>query len=92
MSKDTARITWRDHVQNADQLTVLAEYADGSAVFLASHSGGLHQLGAWGELTLMKIDAQGKTLFREYQNSNGWKRPALKSETPDVDDLIGGAA
>ena len=64
--------TWRDHVSTDEEYTVLAEYDDGSAVCLGSHSGGDSADGEWGSLTLIKIDWDGTTTVRPYFGLLDW--------------------
>ncbi|WP_029061743.1 hypothetical protein [Labrenzia sp. DG1229] len=65
-----AEPSWRDHVEPGEHHTVLAEYDDGSAICLSGYAGGGAPGGAWSSMTLMRIDAQGETTFREFVSSD----------------------
>ena len=79
--KGTFEMTWRDHLDYADNQTVLAEFDDGSAVLLASYSGGSSEAGVFGELSLMQVSPTGEVFFRRYRAVGGWINPELLENT-----------
>lgn len=65
--------TWRDYIEPDEVYTILEELDDGSAVVLASYAGGANEKGEWGELTLMKLTADGETYFRHFEATEDWQ-------------------
>ena len=52
---------------------VLAEYDDGSTVFLSGYAGGAAIGGAWSTLTLMEKAPDGTLREREYKAQGDWR-------------------
>ena len=74
--------TWRDHINEGEQHIVLEEYDDGSAICLSGYTGGGSPLGYWGGVTLMKIEADGTTRFRNYEAvQENWSLPFTNSDS-----------
>ena len=70
------------HKQDADRIEaleaklaggVLAEYDDGSTVFLSGYAGGAAIGGAWSTLTLMEKAPDGTLREREYKAQGDWR-------------------
>ncbi len=60
----------------------VAEYDDGSKVYISSYAGGAAKEGAWGTLTLMFVDPDGNHTIRPYVAA-GPARPWPVQETKD---------
>jgi hypothetical protein len=71
--------TWRDFVTADERYTVLAEYDDGSAICLAGYAGGGNEKGLFGEITLMKLTADGSIFFRSYDSTTDWEAPVVET-------------
>lgn len=69
---------WKDHIPEDQRGDLLAQYDDGSAVFLAGYAGGGSEEGLWGSLELMRVSADGKTEFRPYSASGDWSESGVK--------------
>jgi hypothetical protein len=72
--------TWKDHVPEQERGSLLDEYDDGSAVLLASYSGGGSKEGAWGALSLMSVDSNGRTKFKRFEATTDWIDPEVTNE------------
>jgi len=76
---------WKDHVPEDQRGGLIAEYDDGSAILHSSSTGGAHPAGAWGEVTLMEIKADGTVTFWDYLRTR--KRAELSEARPADADL-----
>lgn len=54
---------------------VIAEYDDGSTVFLSGYAGGAAIGGAWSTLALMEKASDGRLRVREYKAQGDWRAP-----------------
>ena len=66
-------MAWEDHVPKDERGGLLAQYDDGSAVFLSSYSGGADLAGLWGRIKLMRVASDGETTFRDYRANGEWE-------------------
>lgn len=64
---------------------VIAEYDDGSTIFLSGYAGGAADGGAWSTLTLMEKAPDGTLREREYKAQGDWRATLaeLKGESHD---------
>ena len=51
----------------------IVNYDDGSKIYLSSYSGGASKEGAFGKLTLMMVDENGNTFFRNFKAEEDWR-------------------
>lgn len=72
--------TWKDHIPEQERGSLLAEYDDGSAVLLASYSGGGSKEGAWGALSLMSVENNGRIKFKRFEGVTDWIDPEVTNE------------
>ena len=70
--KDPQDETWRNHTHPSEHYIPLEEYGDGSAICFSSYTGGGANVGIWGGITLMMIEADGITQFRDYEATSQW--------------------
>lgn len=69
--------TWRDHIPEDERMWLISEMDDGSAYLFARYSGGAHALGEWGTVSVMKVEADGTTYFRDYVANSEWHDPLV---------------
>lgn len=64
---------------------VIAEYDDGSTIFLSGYAGGAADGGAWSTLTLMEKAPDGTLREREYKAQGDWRATLaeIKGESHD---------
>lgn len=72
--------TWKDHIPEDERGWLIAEMDDGSAYLVSSYSGGSHELGEWGQISVMKVEADGTTRFRDFVASAGWNEFPLSPD------------